>query len=127
MGHIKHAHSQVLHFPPLGGRPAPDFNHGPHHVFNTAATIISSGVSEDPLHQPFTIPASNLEQLFQLSLSLNLGDDVTPVQIWANIRRIASKFNLDITLLQMLKTEFMKYVRCNRSVEVFPEDHVPCR
>jgi hypothetical protein len=114
MGHIKHAHTQKLTFSALGGRPSPDFNHGPHHVFNATAMIISSGVAPDPVNVPFTLPAIDLEQLFRLSLSLNLGDDVTPVQIWANIRRIASKLSLDIAVLQMLKNEFMKYVRCNR-------------
>lgn len=114
MGHIKHAHAQVLHFTPLGGRPSPDFNSGPHHVFNTTAAILSSGTSKDPLNLRFEMPATDLQQLFQLSLSLNLGDDVTPVQVWANIRRIALKLTLNINLLHMLKDEFMKYVRCNR-------------
>lgn len=116
MGHVKHAHTQgqELSFTPLGGRPAPDFNHGPHHVFNAATMIISSGIVANPLNAPFTVPVSDLEQLFRMSLSLNLGDDVTPVQIWANIRRIASKFSLDIAVLQTLKAEFMKYVKCNR-------------
>jgi hypothetical protein len=114
--HVKYAHSQELHFAPLGGRPSPDFNHGPHHVFTTAASLITSGVSSDPINEPFIMPVETLEKLFQTSLLLNLGDDVTPVQIWANIRRIARTFGLDITLLQLLKNEFMKYVRCNRSV-----------
>jgi hypothetical protein len=43
-----------------------------------------------------------------------LGEDVTPVQIWANIRRISSNTRLDLVMLQSLKTEFVKYVRCNR-------------
>jgi hypothetical protein len=115
-GHIKHAHSQALHFAPLGGRPSPDFNHGPHHVFTTSASLITSGIADDPINEPFCMPAHSLEKLFQTSLSLNLGDDVTPVQIWANIRRIAMKLSLDITLLQQLKSEFMKYARCNRCV-----------
>ncbi|KIW08306.1 uncharacterized protein PV09_01224 [Verruconis gallopava] len=124
LGHVKNAYSHKMQFAPLGGRAAPDFNHGPHHVFTTASGLLHCGFGKDPINEPFSMPISSLEKLFQTSLSLNLGDDVTPVQIWANIRRIATKIDLDITMLRQLKFEFMKYARCNSFGSVVHRDIV---
>ena len=76
--------------------------------------LVTSGFTDHPMDESFEMPARDLEKLFQTSLSLNLGSDVTPVQIWANIRRISMLQPVDLTMLHVLKEEFMKYVRCNR-------------
>jgi hypothetical protein len=99
---------------PLSGSASPDFNAGPGHVFLATSTLLNSHHAEDPSTQPFEVPPTDIEQLFRTSLTLDLGPDVTPIQVWANIRRISTQYPVDITMLRILKDEFMKYVRCNR-------------
>jgi hypothetical protein len=91
-----------------------EFNAGPRHVFNATSVLLNSDFAHSPIMQPFEVPLSDIEQLFHASLSLDLGPDVTPIQIWANIKRLSKNFPMDAAVLGAVLNEFSKYVRCNR-------------
>jgi hypothetical protein len=99
-----------------GGDSAPDFNYGCAHVNMASTSLLHSHYARDPAHQTFHVPPTDIEQLFHTSLTLDLGPDVTPIQIWANVRRLSQKHRVDSTMLGMIREEFAKYVRCNRCV-----------
>jgi len=71
---------------------------------------------ERPPERPFAVSPEEVDKLFQTSLSLELGPDCTPIQIWANLMRISAHYPIDNQLLRVLTDEFMKYIRCNRLV-----------
>jgi hypothetical protein len=94
----------------------PESNAGPGHVFTATATLINDYCDERPPQRPFAISPEEIDKLFQTSLSLELGPDCTPIQIWANLIRISTRYPINNYLLRVLTDEFMKYIRCNRSV-----------
>lgn len=93
---------------------APDFNSGPGHVHMATTSLLHSHYLPDATHECFHVPPTDIEQLFHTSLTLDLGPDVTPIQIWANVRRISQRYPIDVTMLKMIGEEFAKYIRCNR-------------
>ncbi|KAE9979141.1 hypothetical protein EG328_001082 [Venturia inaequalis] len=92
---------------------APEFNSGPGHVHMATTSLLHSHYVPDATHECFHVPPTAIEQLFHTSLTLDLGPDVTPIQIWANVRRISQRYPIDATMLKMIREEFAKYIRCN--------------
>ena len=97
----------------------PEFNSGPGHTFTATASLINTHWDEQPTTRPFEVPPEDIDRLFQASLSLDLGPDVTPIQIWANLSRISLKYPISLQLLRVLTDEFSRYVRCNRCVYTY--------
>jgi len=102
--------------PPSCATVYPESNAGPGHVFTATATLINDFCDEQPPERPFAVSPEVIDKLFQTSLSLELGPDCTPIQIWANLIRISTRYPIDNFMLRVLADEFMKYIRCNRSV-----------
>jgi hypothetical protein len=76
--------------------------------------LVHSEFAQAPMTETFEVPSINIEQLFHTSLSLDLGPDITPIQIWANIQRISKMYPIDAAVLAALLNELVKYIRCNR-------------
>lgn len=93
---------------------SPGFNSGPGHAHMATSSLLHSHYVPDVTHKFFHVPPTDIEQLFHTSLTLDLGPDVTPIQIWANVRRISQRYPIDVTMLKMISAEFAKYIRCNR-------------
>lgn len=76
------------------------------------------GAHDLPMHdafdEPFEIPKKQIDKLLQTSSQLELAAEVTPVQIWSTLSSISAQFPIGKLVLQALKSEFSKYVRCNR-------------
>ena len=104
------------YIPPSCATIDPESNAGPGHVFTATATLVNDYCAERPPERPFAVSPEEIDNLFQTSLSLELGPDCTPIQIWANLIRISARYQIDRRLLRVLTDEFIKYVRCNRSV-----------
>ena len=109
--HVKYRYMMDLQAPPGS---FPDFNSGPGHAFTATASLINTHWHEEPTARPFEVPPEDIDRLFQASLSLDLGPDVTPIQIWANLARISLKHAISAQLLRVMTDEFARYVRCNR-------------
>lgn len=92
----------------------PGSNAGPGHVFTATATLMNEHREECPPERPFAVSPEEIDKLFQTSLSLELGPDCTPIQIWANLTRISARYPISDQLLRIITDEFMKYIRCNR-------------
>lgn len=71
-------------------------------------------MQEKSFAKPLHLPKEQIDSLLTSSLQLNLDDEVTPVQIWAKLSSLSSQFPLGVGILQALKAEFTKYIRCNR-------------
>ena len=91
-------------------------NAGPGHVFTATASLLNDHCDEQPPERPFAVSPEEIDRLFRTSLSLELGPDCTPIQIWANLIRISSRYPINNNMLRVLVDEFSKYIRCNRSV-----------
>lgn len=92
----------------------PGSNAGPGHVFTATATLVNEHWEERPPERPFAVSPEEIDKLFQTSLSLELGPDCTPIQIWVNLARVSACYPINDQLLRALTDEFMKYIRCNR-------------
>lgn len=111
LAHVKYRYDQDYKF---DASKYPEFEVGPGHVFMATTSLVNSQYAEDPAHQAFQVPSLDIDKLFHTSLSLDFGPDVTPIQIWENIKRISTLYVLDEKTIQVLLEEFKKYVRCNR-------------
>jgi hypothetical protein len=110
--HIKHRYLEGIPLP--GSDVIPDYNIGMGHVFNATISFLNGDWDEHPTTHPFAVPQGDLNEVFQTNLSLDFGCDVTPMQIWANVTRIAGRHFINAAILQALTEEFKKYARCNR-------------
>lgn len=102
--------------PPSCATVDPESHAGPGHVFTATATLVNDYCDEQPPERPFAVSPEEIDRLFRTSLSLELGPDCTPIQIWANLIRISTRHAINNLMLRVLIDEFMKYIRCNRSV-----------
>lgn len=58
--------------------------------------------------------APDLDALLKTSLQVDFGADVTPIQIWANLSRLAQKgWVINRETLKPFIQELGKYMRCN--------------
>ena len=95
----------------------PDYNAGPGHVFTATEQLVNLPQTRElGLAQPLHLPKDQIDSLLTSSLQLNLADEVTPVQIWSRLSQLSCQFPIGPGILQALKAEALKYVRCNRSV-----------
>ena len=60
----------------------------------------------------WTVPAAELERLLSLSQSLNLDDEVTPVQIWQRVHLHPQFGQLTFDRLDRLRCELLPQVKC---------------
>ena len=107
----------IGYLPPSCAMIEPEANAGPGHVFTETATLVNNYCDELP--PECAVSTEEIDKLFQKSLSLELGPDCTPIQIWANLIRISARYPINSRLLRVLTDVFTKYIICNRSVEQF--------
>jgi hypothetical protein len=92
----------------------PDSNFGPNHVYMATTSIINHHLPHNPITQPFAVQGQDLDGLLKSSLLLDFGNDVTPIQILANIHLLAkSGWVIDNNTLKSFIQELQKYTRCN--------------
>lgn len=104
------------YIPPSCATSVTESNAGPGHVFTATASLLNDHCDEQPPERPFAVSPEEIDRLFRTSLSLELGPDCTPIQIWANLVRISSRYPISNNMLRVLVDECRKYIRCNRSV-----------
>jgi hypothetical protein len=76
--------------------------------------IINHVLPQDPTQHPFSVPGQDLDSLLKTSLLLDFGSDVTPIQVLANIHRLAKNgWVIDNSTLKSFIQELSKYMRCN--------------
>lgn len=98
-------------------RPEISSNDGPAHVFMATTELFNMQLPNDPTVAPFKVAGLDVENLFKTTLTLDFGEEVTPVQIWSNLMRISSsRSGITAPVIRALTDEFARYVRCNRSV-----------
>ena len=89
------------------------YNSGPAHVLTTSASLLHNHYMTEASSRPFEMPKNDLDRLLQTSRNLNLGREVTPVQIWASICDLSTKHAVSTQMMRSLLAELSKYMRCN--------------
>ncbi|KAK9367937.1 hypothetical protein V1509DRAFT_670522 [Lipomyces kononenkoae] len=90
-------------------------NHPTCHALTATAPLLFYSQVSEPLQERSTwnVPTASLQRLLELSSSLALEDEVTPVQAWNYIRR-HSRFNaIDLELLTQLASKLLKHIKCH--------------
>ena len=110
LAHIKHTHLGYS----SGTTPTGiDYNSGPGHLLTASANIIHQYHRLVPAENIISLPESELERLLQASARLQLDNEMTPVEIWAQTQAKLSSSSLADAKLQKLTAECLKYVFCN--------------
>jgi hypothetical protein len=93
----------------------PEVNISPRHALTTTSMLLANPSAEQPETHSFDVPVVQIDRLLETSSKLCLGpDEVTPVQIWANLRNLSKKYMVDSFLISQITDEFKMYVRCNQ-------------
>ena len=100
------------------------YNSGPAHVLTTSASLLHSQHMTEASSGSFEMPKDDLDRLLQTSQNLNLGREVTPVQIWASICDLSTKQAVTTQMMRSLIAELSKHMRCNGYEHLLPK---PCR
>jgi len=109
-GHV--AHELINHPRPPPGDP--QSNHGAGHVYSALTNLVSRRLPESPTAEPFQYPKPDLDKLFHLSLHVDFGTEVTPIQIWANLVRLSGLgYVVSPDFVIIFLEELHKYARCN--------------
>ena len=90
------------------------YNSGPSHIFTATAALVHQHRQQHPATSSFTVPTVDIDKLLDASRSLELENEITPVQIWASIRGSSTLNLISVQTLRALTDELGKYVRCNR-------------
>ncbi|KAF2666130.1 hypothetical protein BT63DRAFT_463274 [Microthyrium microscopicum] len=98
----------------------PEDNYGSSHVYTATANLLNhahhqhSPVASCPMYEPFSYPKPDLSAMFNSSLHVNFGTDVTPIQVWANLLHISELgYVISPDFVAIMLDELKRYVRCN--------------
>ncbi|KAK9233829.1 hypothetical protein V1525DRAFT_428848 [Lipomyces kononenkoae] len=85
------------------------------HALTASASLLFHAQVEEhsQLRNTWNTPIASLERLLQLSSTLALEDEVTPVQAWNYIRRHSTFNATDLELLGQLTTKLLRHVKCH--------------
>ncbi|KAF1922257.1 uncharacterized protein M421DRAFT_10693 [Didymella exigua CBS 183.55] len=117
-----------LEAPCLGHIPGTLDNEEPSgHALLTSATLLhhqqSYPVGHGHLANPtWTVPKLGVERLLELSTSIPLDGEVTPVQAWDYIRQHPQYHSLDCARLESLKATLLLHVKCYGFGAVIAQD-----
>jgi hypothetical protein len=87
------------------------------HALTVSATLMYQRPVE-PSHQDqhsqqaWRVPHSGIERLLELSSSIPLDGELTPVQAWDHIRRNPQYKGLDVERYRTLKEKLARLVKC---------------
>jgi hypothetical protein len=91
----------------------PAVNHGAGHVYSATTNLMNHRSSKDPTIEPFQCPKPDIDKLFQSSLHVNFGTEVTPLQVWANLIRISKLgFNVCPDVVEKILAHLKERVKC---------------
>jgi hypothetical protein len=82
------------------------------HILTTAAPLLTHAPQPIQPASSWSIPASEIERLLNLSSQLNLAGELTPVQAWSRIRSYPGFEKLNLDQLETLKQALLKEVQC---------------
>ncbi len=82
------------------------------HILTAQAPLLSNRPRNLQSASSWTIPASEIERLLNLSSQLNLAGELTPVQAWSRIRSYPGFEKLNLDQLETLKKALMKEIQC---------------
>lgn len=80
------------------------------HVISAHSAILDCQVSEDA--SSWHVPSDSLDRLLQLSYSLPLDGEITPVQAWQRLCACPGFNNCDVESLKSFQADLLPEVRC---------------
>lgn len=90
------------------------------HVISAHSAILDCQVSEDA--SSWHVPSDSLDRLLQLSYSLPLDGEITPVQAWQRLCACPGFNNCDVESLKSFQADLLPEVRCYGFGAVLDED-----
>ena len=136
LSHIKHYHVPFIEDrEPAAPRTDIEYNSGPAHLLNVGAQLLHNHYQTSPStdFSPFSASATQIERLFEASLSLQLTGEITPVQVWKHMAPTLSAHSNDndggawssrIQSVEAMRDELAQYSYCNSFGAVLREEDV---
>ncbi|KAI1857754.1 uncharacterized protein JN550_013090 [Neoarthrinium moseri] len=88
------------------------YNWGTRHAYNLSTRLVHNlGPAESISHNQIT--NTDLDKLLEASERLYLPDELTPVQVWALVRKLDEVIRMDPDLVSAMFTDLSKYSYCN--------------
>jgi len=94
-------------------------NHnGPGHVFTATVSLLQESQMPHSLSHPFSVSQSEIDRLLHASTQLNLESEMTPIQLWQEIKDLSNMYPITPQLFVALTKDLSKYTFCNRLVDI---------
>lgn len=104
----------ALEHPCMGHVPHPS-NNNPDptgHILLASTPLVANSATAPQLGSQWNASASMIKELLNLSSSINLNGEITPVEAWHRLRGHPNFWKLDLQSLMTLKRELSQGVRC---------------
>lgn len=82
------------------------------HILTAQAPLLTQRPQHLQSASSWTIPATEIERLLNLSSQLNLAGELTPVQAWSRIRSYPGFEKLNLDQLETLQKALLKEIQC---------------
>lgn len=82
------------------------------HILLASAPLVASAARPPQPNSEWSVSASMIKELLNLSSSINLKGELTPVEAWHRLRGHPNFWKLDLEAFATLKAELSRSVRC---------------
>lgn len=82
------------------------------HMMMASTPLVARAPSAPQVNQQWTTSGAIIKELLNLSSSINLEGEITPVEAWHRLHKHPDFWRLDHTQIQNLKLELSSAVRC---------------
>ncbi|KAL3441274.1 hypothetical protein BJX65DRAFT_288801 [Aspergillus insuetus] len=94
------------------------YNYGTNHVYNLSTRLFHEFTAPDlststQKAQTTQITETDLTRLLEASDRLQLANELTPVQVWALVRRLNSVYAFDASVVSLMFEDLARYTYCN--------------
>lgn len=93
------------------------------HILMASTPLMSRAPGPPQPDSTWTASAAIIKELLNLSSSISLNGEITPVEAWHRLRQHPDFSLLDRPAIEQLKCELSQVVRCCGSVKAFPPRH----
>lgn len=101
-------HPCMPHIPHPSGK-----SHDPsNHILLASTPLIASSASRPQSNSQWSASAAMIKELLNLSSSINLKGELTPVEAWHRLRENPNFWKMDLETFGILKRELSREVKC---------------
>ena len=112
-------HPCMAHLPYPANPPTDD---PANHLMMASAPLVAQAPDSPQLHQTWTASGAIIKELLNLSSSINLEGEITPVEAWHRLHQHPDFRRMDRNQIEQTKRELSASVRCCGYVEAAQHD-----